>query len=537
MNVTSSIDSLMLGPNANLNVAGLTQLSIVGNFANDAGKIKAWGGSEVSIGGGVSGTGNARAYLIDHNTLFHVATDMSGFAEEQVLNGATFSVSGLLSQTGLLNMDGIGTALKLGGLYQGPDSSLNMSNQVRGEIASFFNNDNAQVHLQSGSQLQVGGNFTGAAASRIYMTDPDTGLHVMGDLANGDGSAKATLQMDYRSTLKVDGTYRQTGSFSAVGVGTTVQTGGFAQDANSTLDLANVASAVVNGTFVSAGKTTLQSGATLVINSDLTGQSGSTIYMTDPDTLLRVNGNASTGDTQLTYRSRLEVSGDYEHIGIMRLDGTGTHFETGNFSQGAGSTLRLSHVADGLVNGDLTDWGGIVDLQTGASLIVTGSYSGRDDSFYIDGASTAAVFGNFALTGMFDLTTSGLPALVVGGDLTLDGLLKIETPDRDLPVNTLFPIITFAGSDTGGSNFSSFLFPVWDGLTFREVMGAHEVDLEVVAVLTPNPEPATWALFLSGLSLALLLKRHFQVPAGVPDSRALRGRSPVCGGCGETGRP
>lgn len=509
LDVTSTIDSLSLGPNGQLNVAAQNGLTVAGQFSSNGGALTVGGGSQVTVNGLVSGTGAASITLTDPNTVFHAGGNMTGIAT-QIFNGAQLSVQGLLSQSGLLNLDGIGTSFHLGSLSQDGLSALRMSNQATGLIGGAFTNNGGTVGLQSGSQLSIGGGFLGLGNSRISLTDPNTKLQVTGDLVSGDGTAPASVQLTNGSALQVSGIFRQTGLLSADGVGTTVLTGGFSQDANSRVSLSNTALTTVNGQFVNGGVLELQSGGRLIVNGGFTGQPGARIGMTDPDTLVQISGDATGGLLQLTNSAQFQVAGAYDESGLMSLDGIGTGFSTGSYTQDSSSILQMSHIATGVVNGNFTNNGGGVNLQSGASLVVNGNYLGTGDSFAVDDFSTARVTGDFFSSGTLNLGTGSFPALTVGGNLTLGGMLQVGLPNGALPTeNELFSIITFLGLDMGGSNFSSFAFPVWNGLTFAEIMGTHEVDLQVVSSsATPAPEPSALVLLLSGLGLGIVLRNR-----------------------------
>jgi hypothetical protein len=70
----------------------------------------------------------------------------------------------------------------------------------------------------------------------------------------------------------------------------------------------------------------------------------------------------------------------------------------------------------------------------------------------------------------------------------------------------VFPILQFHnGTLSSGTNFTATNFPIWNGLTFQEVVEPHEIDLVAISA-TDNeaPEPSTLILLLPALSLVAI---------------------------------
>jgi hypothetical protein len=132
------------------------------------------------------------------------------------------------------------------------------------------------------------------------------------------------------------------------------------------------------------------------------------------------------------------------------------------------------------------------------------------------------------MLGLLQLDLGGLDFgnLVVGGNVTLDGLLDVRLREGYTPTaNDSFRILAWGGTLSG--MFADWTMPTVDGLTFSLLVGSSDIFLQVTDASTATPEPSTVLLTFAGLFPALLLvaamRRRAQL-AQVP-ARATAARS------------
>ena len=196
------------------------------------------------------------------------------------------------------------------------------------------------------------------------------------------------------------------------------------------------------------------------------------------DSILAATGATNTGSLTIN------------NGGAFTVQGGNTYTQTaGTTTVNAGGTLTAGMVL--IQGGTLSGFGTVA-----GSLINEGKVSPGDPG-------VLTITGNFTQhsQGLLDLqfaSGSSFDSLLLGGDANLNGTLQIDLLFGFAPTaGQSFRIISWAGGLTG--NFSQFLFPVFSGLTFAEIVNANDITLNVVSAV---PEPGTFGLGLTALLLA-----------------------------------
>ncbi|MGA3096461.1 MAG: PEP-CTERM sorting domain-containing protein, partial [Bryobacteraceae bacterium] len=552
---------------------------------NNGGAINLQSGSTLAISGDLNQSVGSGISLTDGNTFLHVGGNLTN-GGASLTNGANLTVVGNYTQSGAtLSLDGIGTSFQSGSFTQEAGSAVRGTNTATAVVNGSFINNGGAINLQSGSTLAISGDLNQSVGSGISLTDPNTFLHVGGNLTNGGAS------LTNGANLTVGSSYSQSGAtLSLDGIGTSFQSGSFTQDASSAVRGTNTAMAVVNGSFTNnGGAINLQSGSTLAISGDLKQSVGSGISLTDPNTLLHVGGDLTNGGASLTNGANLTVVGNYtQSDAILKLDGVGTSFQSGSFTQDASSLLSLTNSAAVVVDGPFVNSGGIVTLQSSSNvtvdgftindgttivdvsaawvnngdvtnngdLIINGSLDAGTNVYVQDQGVTTVSQGSTltagevminaglltgtgtiagslvnsgtddpgaldaqTILGDYTQTTGGVldielgengrfASLAISGDATLSGELDVSLyAGFDTQLNDRFPILTFEPDGlTSGTNFIAYDFPTWNGLTFQEVIEPDEIDLVVIsdAPADASPEPSTLVLLFSALPLGVI---------------------------------
>ena len=479
---------------------------------------------------------------------------------------------------------------EVSGLTLGRNDSLDSVTAHTLVVTGSTIDNGGKLGLQGGSTFTAGGTFTGSGSAAIFLSDRNTALHVTGDLISGDGTGSASVTLRSGSNLTAGGVFNQSASaLDMDGAATRFQSGSFTQDAASGVHMTNTATATVNGSFTNnGGGINLQGGSTFTINGDLHESAGSGIALTDGNTLLHVTGDLTNGSAMLTNGANLTVGGSYtQFASLLSLDGIGTSFQSGSFTQDAASVLRMTNYATVKVAGQFLNNGGIVSLQSSTQVTVdgttindgtvivdvSGAWVSKGDvtnngdlyitgsldagaNFYIQnqGATTVnqgatltagtvtingglltgtgtiagsvvnratddpgalgpqAIFGDYIQTpgGLLNIELGEnrlFSSLVIGGNLTLSGQLDITLYSGfGMKLGDVFAILEFDnGTLASGTNFATFNFPTWNGLTFQEVLLPHQIALVAVSASdNAAPEPATLILLLSALSLGVI---------------------------------
>lgn len=534
--------------------------TVMGSFYNNGGNINLQSGATLLITGALTATGLGGINLTDPNTVLSVGGNLTsgnsqGVPVVELTNSSSLLVSGVFSQTGNLVLDGIGTNAVLGGFTQDATSGLHLSNIANVTVNGAVNNNGGVLNLQSGSVLMVNGNLTGSGASRVYMTDPNTLISVSGSMSSGDSTASGTVQLTYASALNVAGTFTQTGLVSLDGSGASLTAGAFIQDSASNLLLSNTATATVNGNLTNAGVIDLQH-SSLTIGGSMIGSGSAVLSLTDHSGA-SVAGNLINGDgmgsagVHLDNVSSLTVAGQIEQIGSsLSVDGVGSTLGAAGFIQDGASSLSVTGLANaditggvvnsGLVyvgnNGFLEVDGGFMNSgvgsiqvdQSNATLVAAGgltlapgstlSTGGHVilDGFGLSGSDSGITaddtYGYMqAADGLLTIELAGddmYSSITVDGTVSLNGTLDVVLEDGFAPgAGSVFNFMTFqGGAPANNSNFSNFVFPVWDGLTFQEELTSGGIGLEVVPADPPAPEASSAVLVFLGVVLTVVVK-------------------------------
>ncbi len=536
---------------SSLHMTNTAAFKVSGDFAS-AGATNLQSGSVLTAGGVLNNTGNL--YIVDGNTAVRVTGSLTNTsASLSLYNGANLQAAAF-TQTGTPTiLDGVGTSMQLASFTQDSASSLHSTNQAVTTVTGAFTNNGGSVNFQSGSQLTIGGNL--ANSGSLYLVDGNTSLS-----AANDSNTNASVSLYNSAQFKVNGNYAQTGSATLLdGIGTSLQADSFTQDATSGLHSTNTAITTVSSSFANSGTINLQSGSVLNIGGSLTNSPGAFVFLTDGNTTLQADANFTNDQSSviLNDASSVVVTGDYTQTNSStNLDGIGTFLQAGTLVQDSESVLTMTNQARTIVTGMITNNGGTINVASGSSIQGAGltndgaiSILGGNSSIVLSGglvdngqlsndgtisAQTLTVnsggmisgFGTISAylinngqdrpgdpavqtisggysqgpNGILSLDLAGLSSydqLAVSGNVTLGGELAINLIDGYLPdLNDLFTILSVSNGSLSG-NFASYVFPVWNDLTFQEIVESNAIELKVVNVpVDSTPEPSTFALLV-----------------------------------------
>ncbi|MFC0225179.1 autotransporter outer membrane beta-barrel domain-containing protein [Serratia aquatilis] len=272
--------------------------------------------------------------------------------------------------------------------------------------------------LQLNADNAYGGNTTIAAGTLQLGSGGLTGS-LIGDVVNN-----GTLIVERSNTLNLSGTIGGSGAFNQAGSGTTVLTG--------------------NNTY--SGVTTI-SGGTLQLGDG--GATGSVVGdIVDDGTLIFNRTGALTLDGSIIGSGTIQHNGS----GITTLNGDSSNF-TGD-----------TNVSNGLlvVNGTLGAAGSTISVASGGALDGNGTIGGN--VFVADGLLTSTALKPITLTINGDLTLSNNSTMdyqfgqanvsggvfndltVVGGNLTLDGILNVLVPTGGDFGPGIYRVISYGGT-------------------------------------------------------------------------------------------
>ena len=241
-----------------------------------------------------------------------------------------------------------------------------------------------------------------------------------------------------------------------------------------------------NGSF--AQSLTTENDGQIYIRGSSTFVTSQTLHNAPNDTSggLIVGQNNGVGD--FAYFATLENESVIYAYKSATLAGSHFHQTSTGQTEFRGASVQVADfaidggVVDGYgsIAGEVKNTAGTVEAQDG-NIAITGDYSQQS------GATLAALIG-------FDhyLTTTG--------DVDLAGLLNVTTaPGLSIAPGNSFEVLHFDGTLTG--NFTSFNFPVLDGVKLTEVVGPHDITLLAVV-----PEPTT--LLATSFVFAGLVRRR-----------------------------
>lgn len=541
---------------SSLHLTNTASATTTGAFAN-GGSVILQSGSVLTTGSSLNNTGSL--YLVDGNTAIHSGGNLNNQAATLSLyNGANVTASLLTQVASSTVLDGVGTSMQLTGLTQDAASSFHATNTAVTTISGDVANNGGSINLQSGSKLTVSGALSNSGS--IYLVDGNTKLSVGSNLSNTSGS----VGLYNASALTVGGNYSQTSSATALdGIGTTMQAQSFTQDAGSTFHATNTATTTVGSDFTNAGSINLQSGSKLKIGGSLNNTPGASVFLTDGNTAVITGGDFKNDHASVTLNnaSGITAGGTYSQVASATvLDGIGTTLQAGAFVQDAASRVTMTNqvkmtttgnfINNGEIDvisgsniqtaGDLINNGAISVQNTNSFISVSGNFDNHGD-LWLDGSLNAGTFtldgGTFGglgtisayvynngmdqpgslgmqtILGGYAQGSAGILSIDLGalnsfsrisvaGSANLGGTLRVNLLDGYSPnLNDRFTIFDVTNG-TLTANFADFVFPVWNNLTFREILEANAVDLVVVSAQSAaTPEPSTAGLLLAGAFL------------------------------------
>ncbi len=495
----------------------------------------------------VNGVSNLTITPVATPATLKLAADAAGTSAGLTLSGSGVTVSG-----GLTNSTS-DTALYGATLGVQNGSTLTTGAFLNQATATHSSQDSISiVNITGGSTLDADSltTFTnnGFAFSNINIVD--SSLNVTHAVVQG-GGANNTLYLT-SSAATIGGTFRNSGAVtlsnnSALtsaglfdnssgtltlnGGGNTLAAAGFTNTSGTLNVLAGDIADFRGGQFSNLTSGTLASGTYLVggtlrfdsgngvinqigsgVSLTLDGQNGGAAQVlsgTD-NALGNLTGNA--GSFTLANGVNFTSPGDFTNSGMVSLEGTGnqlaiagTFFDNGTLTIASGNTFTAGAVAlgqggtlsgGGTINGNLINDGGTISPGDPQTLCVTG---------FFDEGNTGAINLDLASAGLFD-------QIIVAGNATLGGTLDLTLePGFDAPVGQIFQIMTWSSAETAAEagDFSVFNNQTFDGGTraFQETFfygaSSNGLELEVVAVAPPAPEPSTVAMMVCALTMGV----------------------------------
>jgi hypothetical protein len=372
--VTAGSVSNALGGSINLNSVGTTQapstMQVAGLFANDGGTLGINGGSTVTAGS----LTNASSGQITLDSTGGITTPATLTVNTSLANdGGTLNINtGSLVNAGSLTNNGGGTITV--------DSSNNtLSKPSTLAVTGLLANDGGTLNITNGGAVTAG-SLTNAASGQITLgtlgsSEAASSLGVTGTLANDGGYLN----------INVGGTVTAGSLTNALGGSITLDsTGGTTTPSTLTVtgSLANDGGSLTinTGSLVNAGSLTNAGGTITVDSSNNTLSTPSTLAVAGllangSGSLTVSNGGVVTAGSLSNSNSVLVETAGSMTIGVMGATGV-----TG-------------------VQGDLTNTGGTVRVNTGSSLTVNGTVSNTSNALFLFNAATGTITGALGATG------------------------------------------------------------------------------------------------------------------------------------------
>ena len=507
-----------------VNVSDASSLSVAGTLTNGSaapGNIAVSGGSTLAVGGQLANLSDGTVTTYGGgNTLTAHGLSNAGVLAVQAGDTADFSGGTLrnLSLTGVLS----GGTYRVGGSVS-YDAAQGLISSIATNTNVTFDAQNVGAHaLLSGSADALSA-LAGNAGSLTLLNGVSLNITPAGGTFTNTGSVNTSALNNAQNVLNVTGNIFNT----AAGVVNLSQAGDMM---TATGQFTNAATVNLNaaGASIQAGGTITNSGdlqfnateASGAAGGDFVNAAGSVITIADGlhGALIAGARFQNAGDVAVGNTDTVTAETGATNAGHITLDnGASLAVHGGNtYSQTAGETTINA-------GGVLT--AGTVLLQ-GGKLDGLGTIAGNlvNDAGVLAPADAASGGqGVFTITGHFAQHSQGLldldlasgtlfDALLIGGDVSLDGTLRIDLIGGFSPtVGQTFRILSWSGVLSG--NFNTLLLPVFSGLTFSEVVNAHDISLSVVA--SAVPEPATFGLvfgvLVPGLGLSARARRRRNV--------------------------
>jgi hypothetical protein len=478
-------------------LAGAGTLTVDGNLDWSDGTMSGSGSTVVAGGGTLAISGYYET--LDGRTLMNYGTaTLNGTGTWYLSDGATFdneagATLSLLTNEYLYGTGAVSTVVNAGTIDKTAGAgtseffdSLSVSNTGLLEADSgtldfnLFNGGsassqgvicataNGSVQIDGGSlALQTGASLTGAGA-----------LSITGGEVDIDGADVTATNVDFSGgtlagagTLTVSGVLQWSGGTMS-GSGSTVVTGG------GTLTIDGYYETLEGQTLLNYGTATLNGTGTWYLNDGATfdNEAGATLSLLTNEYLYGT-GTVSTVVNAGTI-DKTAGAGTSEFFGALSVSNTGlleADSGTLDFNLFNGGSASSQGVICATANGTVQIDGGLLALQTGASLTGAGELSITGGEVDIDGANVAATnvdFSGGTLAGAGTLTVSGVlqwsggtmsgsgsTVVAGGGTLTIGGYVEF------LDGRTLINYGTATLNGTGAWYLS-------DGATFVNEAGA-----------------------------------------------------------------
>jgi hypothetical protein len=370
---------------------------------------------------------------------FTISGDLSNTGVLSTSNGSTLTVSGGLSNTGTLSA-GYGGSIHIGGaVAQQVNGTLTDGSWIvnRYAISSITP---ATIEWAGADIHTIGANASvSLSGTNTSLKDTTSGLSALRNLSQIDGS----LTLSNGETIAVSGGFSNTGILSASN-GSSIHIGG-------------AVAQQVNGTLTAGSWSVSGSSSSPVIIE----WAGADIHTIGAKASVSLNGTSAALKDTISGLSALrnlsQIDGSLDLTG-QSLTVSGNLSNTGHLSASSGSTVHIGGGVAQQVNGTLTD--GHWSVSGSSSSPATIEWAGAN--IYTIGAKASVSLGG---TGILKDTISGRDALRylsrINGSLSLDGV-ALPASIRNITVNGSLSLSGKTPSTFGGSLYfaSTGLFTV-----------------------------------------------------------------------------
>jgi len=367
------------------------------------------------------------------------------------------------------------------------------ANLSAGELTSF-----GAVTVGNGAILNAGtGGFVQDTLTAATTVSAGGSLLDAGTYSQGNGSTLVNGQLT-TTLFHVTGGTVTTGATGVLTIGA----GGYTQDLAVTTQINSGGQMNLAGDFAQGNGSTIVNGT---LSTALLSVTGGTVTVGNGGTLTTAGGGYSQGrpGTATTIAAGGQINagpGDYsqEISTSTTVDGTLTAAAVNNSGILTGS---------GVINGDFNDLGTIAP---------------GDGS-----VGSLEISGNYSQTGFLDIDIDGPGAasiLNVGGDATLNGTLDVSLLDGFVPtLGETFLAMRYGSENGTFYDVEGAGLPAGDFWAATYDPGA--LYLTVETEVPSAPEPATFVLFLFGLTTLLIVKLLRRGPDASRTQRGTTGRS------------
>jgi hypothetical protein len=519
---------LSLKSGSNFNFAGGT-LNNTGDFELQR---------DFSFGVASAGTVNLNAggKVLNYSTL----TNIAGHTQVNVgtlynPGSGTFNNAGTFNTTGLIENDGVlsntGSLVNAGTLLNRYRSTLTLA------AGSSYNFTGGTLANAGTINLQRNFTFGAAKAGTVELNAGGTLVNaaVLSNTAGHTQANAGTVNNQDGKTFSNAGAFSNTGNL--INAGTLGNTGTLTLAAGSSYNftggtLNNTGTVNLNRDFsfggATAGIVNLNAGGTLNSAALLTNASGHS--QSNAGALNNQTGATLANLGSLTNSGALTNAGSFTNSGTFTNTGTGTVTGTGNFTQTAGvSRIDGNFVQNqvSLQGGQMLGTGTIASVVVNDTGVIQAGAVGAPGTLGIDGSFVQRAAGT--LRALIGGTAAGQSSLIaVSGPISLAGTLELGTVNGySFAAGDSLTLLTFAPGSLTGS-FDNVVYGALASLGTGPAIGAgllldvhynNNLGNVQLSVTTAVPEPANWALILSGLGLVGWVARR-RKPAAAPAHRA-----------------